>query len=483
MKFFSTSDQAKSERHKKKLLNLGVIDKTQEQKSQVCRSEKIALLDKYYENCQYDNLKPWTSKDTELHKKKPKIIFPFAKNLSSRVAAKIVGASVFPELSIKDDEMSNEFLKAVIRESKLRGSLMEPMKKLLNSGSIFIKFKIDNGVIKIESYDSKYCYPEFDSTGQLERVVYKYIYDDPKETKADGTPVRRWKKLEFNREAEILFDNPEYDPYSDDEPQFEEVERVDHNLGFVQGEWFSTVKDSTDGYGLCEDILQFIDELCYSISQSSRSVAYNQDPQLTFKGMDEDFISNLIRSVTKSWNLGREGEAKYLESGMGGVQEAGNLRDKVKGHVADMARVALLDPEKMVGSAQSARAMEVLQGPFVDLVDEIRTIIEDHIKALVLKISAACLIAPRMGMPAPFEMPAGYVPASMNIELTWPPIFKLTLEDMQKKIGLAVSASTANIISRKTATNYVKDIFGIIDIEAEAAEIAAQPVFNPFGGF
>lgn len=489
MKFWreskSVSIESRSERSKKRLNQLGIIPIEEKNKKQVYRNKKLHLLDEYYENEQYEGLEKWESKDVPLHKRQPKIKFGFAKTLSSRVSAKIIGQSVFPEFTIKDIPDDNEFIKAIVKHSKIRSELVEPMKRLINTGSIFIRFKISGGAFEIKYYEAKYCYPEFQENGELERLVYKYIYDDPEEKKSDGKPVKKWYKVEFNTESEILYDNPEFNPQDDSEPIFTEVDRVDHGLGFVQGEWFRTAKrkDSPDGYGIIEDILDFIKELDYSISQSSRSVSYNQDPQLLVKGMDEDMISSLIRSVTKAWDMGRDGDASFLESDLSGVKEASNLRDKIKGHISDIARVTLLDPEKMVGSAQSAKAMEVLMGPLVDLIDELRAITESQLKNLVFKMAMACLLANAQGIPVPIQIPEGYVPQSLDIDLVWPSIFKMTLEDMQKKVALSIQAANANIISRKTATNNVKEIFGIVDIEAEHAEIAAQPVFNPFGGF
>ena len=86
-------------------------------------------------------------------------------------------------------------------------------------------------------------------------------------------------------------------------------------------------------------------------------------------------------------------------------------------------------------------------------------------------------------MVSPVTIPKGYVPKSLNIKASWPEIFKMTIEDWSKLISLCVQASNANIIARKTATRKVAKFFDIVDIDAEHEEIAAQPVFNPFGSF
>ncbi len=471
--------------------NLGIIAADVSQGvGQVYRNPLLEELDAYYENRQYAGLHPWEQKkdafgdEVPLHKRAPKISYAFARNLASRVGAKIVGESVFPKLTIEDSPDDQEFIKTLVTTSRLRAYLIEPVRRAINSGSVFVRFKIVAGTYQLKWWHSKFCYPTFQENDELESVVIKYIFDDPTEKDQNGNPVKKWYKLELNTQKEILYDNPVYDPDADQEPEFAVVEEVEHGMGFVQGEWMTTSENQgeDDGYGLVTDIMDFIDELNYSVSASSRSISYNQDPQLTFKNVDEDAISSLLHSVTKSWNLGREGEAKYIESTMNGVKEASLLRDKVIQGISDISRAVILNPEKTIAAAQSARAMEVLNEPLLDLVNELRTSLEVHIKNLVLKMAVATLIARDMGIDIPIMIPDGWRPQSLAIELKWPPVFRMTLEDLQKKVSIASAASGASIISRKTATKYIADDFDIEDVDAEVQEIDAQPVLNPFAG-
>lgn len=471
--------------------NLGIIAVDGKSSGQVYRDKNLEILDSYYENRQYASLPPWEDKknakgqDTPRRSRQPKIKYAFARNLASRVGAKIVGETVFPHFKIEDSPDDQEFIAAVLKTSRLRAYLVEPIRRAINTGSVFVRFNLVAGKYQIKWYHSKFCYPTFQENDELESVVIKYVYEDPSEKDQNGRPLKRWFKMELGTESEILFDNPVYDPEAEEEPEFQVVDQVDHGLGFVQGEWITTSEnqDEDDGYGLIQDIMEFIDELNYSISASSRSIDYNQDPQLIFKKVDEDFISELVRSVTKSWNLGRDGEAEFLESDLSGVQMATELRDKVVNHISDISRAVILNPEKMVAAAQSARAMEVLNEPLLDLINELRTSLEVHIQNLVLKIAFATLLLKLQGIDIPIDIPDGYSPKSFDLTLKWPKVFRETLEDQQKAIAIANTAASGNIISRKTATRYVAEVFGIEDVDAEHAEIAAQPVFNPFGTF
>lgn len=470
--------------------NLGVIY-IGKNENQIYRKKSLHVLDTYYNNKQYDGMPDFDvdcdSMGTHIpiRKRQPRIKYSYAKNLVQRVASKLLGVANFPSFKVDDSPEDEEFIKAVINNSMIRSEMIEPMRKLLAVGSVFVRFKIDSGVFKISHYDSKYCYPEFQPNGELERVVVKYIYQDENERDEKGNFVKKWFKAEFNTVSEVLYDNPPYVLGTKQEPVFEVVEEFEHELGFVQGEWLTTSSGnhSPDGYSLIEDITDFIDELNYSISQSSKAISYNQDPQLVFSGMNDDEMQNVIRSSTKSWNLGREGSAQFVESNLTGADKALLLRDKMVHHISDLTRIVLLDPEKIVGSAQSAKAMEVLHGPFKDLVEELREPVGKHFIKIVTKLCLICFLADKMGIVSPIVIPPGYSPQSFNIVLKWPELFPLTIEDMQKKTNLAVSAHNGRLISRFTAMRYIQEIFGIQNLEEEAAQIDKEPVFNPFGGF
>lgn len=467
--------------------NLGVISVSKSLEDSVVRSKKLAELDRYYENKQYDKLLPWETKSTifnriGLRDKKPKIVYPFAQTLTSRVASKLVGERVFPSFTIVESPDDQQLFAAVVRESNLQAFLTEPMRKLLALGSMFVRFYLTEGSYKLEWYNPKYCYPTFGDDGDLESVEVKYIYEDPSQKDNQGNYKRLWFKMLLNRTEEVIFDNPEYK--ENVEPDFEEVDRVEHGMGFVQGEWFKTsVTKEIDGPSLYSEILGFIDEFCYNLSQSSKAVQYNQDPQLTIRGMQKEELEDLIRSSETTWSLGREGEASFLETNLNGVQIAADLRTRVKQDIQEITRVLMLDPEKIVGSAQSAKAMEVLYGPMKDLIDELRPVVGASLKRLTLKLGAATMLSHAKGMAVPFNIPPGYQVKSIDLKVKWPAIFPLTIEDLQKLANVVSVFSSSKVVSRRTLLAYVAEHFNIENIDVELEQINAEPVINPFGGF
>lgn len=469
--------------------NLGVIQPGQ-RKQMLVRNELIDLYDRYYDCEQYDHLQPWDQacegEDyVAVRKRKPRINYAFAKMLASRISSKLVGHANYPTLSVADDPDTTEFLKLIQKVSMLQPRIIEPVRRLVVAGSVFVRFQIVGQAVKIEWYNSKFCYPVFDQAGELESLEIRYVYEDAEDLDSKGQPKRKWYKMALGIMSDVLFDNPEYKPNA--EPVFEVVSQVDHELGFVQGEWFRTSEErhSPDGYSLISDLTDFIDEMNYNLSQSSQAVSYNQDPQILLKGMSDEEITNLIRSSSKAWNLGREGEASALETNLNGVKEAANLRDKIRLGIQDIARVVLLDPEKMVAHAQSGKAMEVLHGPFVELLNELRPFVEKGLVRLLLKMALTMLILEDRGQEGPVTIPPGYKPQSLDISADWPPVFPLTMSDLKEMIAVANGLTSSNIFSREWAARWLSKVkeFGVEDIELELQRVASQPVINPFGGF
>ena len=75
---------------------------------------------------------------------------------------------------------------------------------------------------------------------------------------------------------------------------------------------------------------------------------------------------------------------------------AGEMMDREQRAAQEVTNAIMHDPEKIVGSAQSAKAMEVLNGPLVDLIKDLRPIFEYAIKTILRKtliLLAKCLMA------------------------------------------------------------------------------------------
>ena len=456
-----------------------------------CRSSKLKVVEQYLNNTVYDGLMDWDQAKcgedfTPVKKRKPKIIYPFAEVFAERISSKVAGYSTFPKVKIEDDTESDYFLQLIVNGGFLKPRLLSAAKLLAVYNSVFVRFYFADGILKVESHNSNYCYPEFADSGMLKSVEIKYVYDTG-ETDNQGKQIYKWYKLYLSDTVDIEYDNPVYEENSQTEPVFMEVERNQHDLGFVQGEWIQLGESSTgidgDRDPFIFKIKGFIDSLNYNLSQTDQANEYGLEPQLILSGMDEDQIDGLIKSSAKAWSLGREGKAEYLEVAGNGIEKAQKVSADFYNMVQDIARVIMLDPEKIVGSAQSAKAMEVLHGPMVELINEIRPWFEKGYVALVEKIMTVIVLLNNSGFQTQFIIPDGWTPASYTIKAVWPPIFELTTQDKQQLVSMAIQTANANLLSRDSAAKWLQNMgvdFGVDDWDLEQQKINSQQRFNTF---
>lgn len=457
------------------------------------RSQVLKTVDSYLFGTQYDGLANWDDSvcDAEnyvkLKNRKPKIVFPFAKIFQDRISSKLAGASTFPKFQIEEDEEADFFVNNVlIPGSFFKAKMQSTAKDLALRTSAFCRFKFAEGNLQIIKYNTNYCYPEFDEAGELESVEIKYVFDTDEVDPQTGKMVKRWFKLEMGKDAEVLYDEPIY--HENQEPQFEVAERVDHGFGFVQGEWFRFGDNihSPDGEDdpIIYQMTEFIDAINYNLSLSDQAVNYGTEPQLTISGMDEEDAEKLIKAASKTWLLGREGKAEFLEIGGNGVDNAEKQRDHYLKLFQHMARIVLLDPEKMAANAQSGKAMEVMHAPMVELINELRPWMEKGMIKLLQKISTTIVLLGLQGLETQFIIPRRWQPKSLNIAATWPPIFELTTQDQQQILSIALQAANGNIISRDTALRWLQSQgvdFGVEDFDLEVQKVNTQQQFNTFG--
>jgi len=467
--------------------NLGIVSGEGRNGVRLVRNKELDVYDAYYESTQYGRMPQWDESNRAdgefipVRERQPRIIYNFGKVMVDRITSKLVGQAHFPDLKVEEDPDTDKFIDLIIQTSKFKQRAAKAIRLMCLSGSSFMRFNLIEGSLVMETYHSKFCYPTFKENGKLQAVTIKYVYEDQQDKDESGNYRKKWMRLDLGEETDIYYDNPPFN--FEAEPVFKQVGANTHTLGFVQGHWFRTDEDkhTPDGPSIIGEVLDFIDELNYNLSQSSQAISYNQEPQLSIKGLDVDGIENLIRSSSKTWNLGRDGEAKFIETSMEGVKTAGDFRDKCRLGIQDVARVVLLDPDKMTAAAQSGKAMEVLHGPMVELINELRPSVEEGLIELATRMAIAVLVYRDRGLDTDIQVPDGYVPLSLTLMAAWPQIFPMTMEDLQKKAQVAQTLVSSNVYSREWATGWLAKDVGVENVEEELQKIAEQAPLDPFG--
>ena len=449
------------------------------------RSLELNLYNNYLENKQYDHLIPWepniSSQQMDNRTTQPKVIFPMAEISTGIVNGLLTSEESRLMLSL-DDSNKQLNLDDFIDEVQLWNHLSYLMPSFLCNGSAFLSFFTTiSDKIKMKFYNSMHCWPQFDGDGELHSILIRYIYDTG-ELNERGEKIFRWFQMRKDKEKEILYDNPIFHPEINEVPKFTEVERVIHNLGFVQGAWLTTsfFDAVPDGKSYIRSAIPLMDSMNYRLSKEDSAVFYNLFPLLYAKGMS---IDDVIEDSKEKQGVIKDGAIKgmnilatdtpanksdmgFLESGMTGLQISENFHIRMLQLMQYTLSTVLLDPEKLAGYAQSAKAMEALHRPVIQYVKKIRPQIKKAICSILDKLEKISNSAK-----TEYRLPEG---TTKLAEKKWGLIFEDTPADVATKVQSASTAVMSKIISKKTATKHLAPSFGIENVEEELKQIDSE---------
>ncbi len=463
--------------------NLGTIrPKDSQARGRRWRSDTLKKYDDYFNSKQYEGKIDWhqavgSTPFVGIKDRKPFITYPLPKIVVNRLKTKLAGEKNFPTLTIPEDPDTAQLIKLIHKISDFQAAILKLCEYLLTFGSAFARFHFVQGRLRLDCYNPNNCYPIFDKNEELEEIEIRFVYDEI----VEGKKKQFWYRLFLGKNEDIIFDNPEYKAGTI--PEFKVVERNEHGLNFVQGEWAKTTKNplAPDGECVFKDVLDFTDCLSYLMTMSHDGAIYNIDPQLVLKGLSTDEFDDIVKTKEKAWTLGRDGEANFVETTGSGIATALEIEKSTMQRVQDITRVIMHDPEKFSAHAQSGKAMEILNGPMTELIAEIRTYLQKFITTVTIKMLSIFVMYSRQGFATEIEISPKYRPISLEIEVNWPPIFAMTTQDLQQMVTLYTSLTSANIMSRQTALEKMAQYFDIEDIEAEQQKINTQPQFNTWG--
>ena len=119
---------------------------------------------------------------------------------------------------------------------------------------------------------------------------------------------------------------------------------MEHNLGFVQGEWLTTSfflsNGVPDGKSYIESSLPMIDNMNYRLSKEDSAVFYNLFPMLTAYGLNSDDFADIqqgSREETKAKGMNVLATGKpadkaalqFLEGSLTGLQVAETFHQRM----------------------------------------------------------------------------------------------------------------------------------------------------------
>lgn len=501
------------------------------------RCAELDRMDAYASGKQYDDLKfDWNGNYqahadaadiapgwyVPLKHRKPSVRLEVPRLIVSRFSAMLLGEDRFPQISIEGDDEAEDYVNALADEAQLKIRLQEARDKGGASGTAVMSFAFIDGKPRLQVHRSKHIHvlkwsDRYDLRPAQVLKCYRYMKRVWINGKVQMRPfyyARMWTE-----DAEIIWEPiPEETAKNGSWVTGVQSYAVQHEYGECPVYWIQNLPDSDQEDGISDfaGLLDNFDEINRLLSATTKGTVANVDPTLVIHA-DPSANNGTIRKGSENAIYSEKG-AEYLELNGTSISTARDLLKALLQYSLDVAGVVLGDAEKISGAAKSAAAMRLLYQPMINQCDKLRAQYGQQGIIPLLKgmLRAAKNIGSKEGGPiittsdgrrvqqkpvvnleprvdteyvdAAPDPVTGVVPIekerkiriverspgnSERISLKWPPYFKPTQQDASAAVTAAVAARGV-LISPKTATKSVQNLFGIGDIEQELIDIEAE---------
>ena len=484
-------------------------------------SKKIDWDGSYISNLR-DDITPVTSpppafagQGVPLKGRRPSADYNLCRIIVDRYTGLLFSDKRRPKIRCEDDPETDDFANTVAQETNFYSVMSQARTVGGAEGSVALTFQIRDGEVLFEVVNPKHCnvtwadrkrlvpgkldiqyqYPEdeYDPVSKKIRTVY-YIYRRVVDDQLDVT----FRPMPVSQDGEVQW---EPDPSSVGQ----------HGLGRCPVVWVQNRPDEIDIDGApdCEGAYDSFDMIDRLVSQSERAALYNGDPTTILK-MNPNLVppGGVSPGSDHMLPVGEGGDAHLMELAGTGVDAMMKLAETLRKYALEMTQCVLVDPDKISGAAQSAKAIEYLYQPMLLRADVLRVQYANAMKDLMgmaldcarrkmgeravpgegivretLKLSQKPVIDGATGeeivgadgrrMTAPRGPGAG-----THLTVSWGPYFEPSDQDVQVVVATIAAARMAGLISEETAVKRVAPLFGIEDVKKEmeiaAAEKAAQ---------
>lgn len=463
--------------------------------------------------------------------KRPTAPAQLAKQIIDRFTEMVLSDERKPKITIEGDEDTTALLDSIQEESQFWSAMRGARDKGGSVGSVLVTVHLREGQFAYEVHNTKDCGTiiwkdkrSWKPQGILK--MYRYPVDEDVVDEKTGELVGTREVMYLYRR--IITDNVDivFKPVKV-EPNEAYVEweadpalTVEHNLGFFPGVWVQNKQDSDsmDGDADPEGAWQACDSADRMLAQMNYGVLHNLDPTPVIKADPKEVAlgGGLRKGSDNAIYPGLNGDAKYMEMTGSSIDAAEKLYRIFKGEALNIARCVLVDPEKISGAAQSAKAIEYIYAPMLGRCGELRTQYGNAMKELMKLTEKICrtfmgrsvllengsIGVFKLNLPPKtrdVDLPDGTkrtiaedhkLGPGGHYKIVWGPYFAPTKQDDQLEIANATAANQGGLIDKEAAARKVAPIFGITDVEGTVKKAAAEleadassRMMIPGGGF
>ena len=486
-------------------------------------------LEAYVETRQYKGRTGFWEAAKPLWERAPLIADPIVATAIDSNCDLMLGTGEFPPVTVDadDDEDSDDqlnekgrerlgqFLKCVVKESKLHAVCREVLSAAQGCKTGVAIFGVRGNKLSVTTTKAKWCEPEFDEDGAVTKLEIRYVFFDYTRTHRGVYKVtaKIYRRV-IDGESDTTY-NPAVALTDGTEPTSWSVkERLEHGLGFCPVIWYPLLKsvgmvNDIDGQAIHARALDEIEARDFSLSMRHR-LALHSEPQPYETGVGpgssptetgraehvpasreggvmaggmqarESYIYGADgklarkRGPTYVWQYSnQESKVGYLAPSPGAHEPLQADAADLKMRLAESLAVVFLDPDDFRSASEmSGKAQEQLRRRQYARCDRMRDDLWDAFiePALSMLTRIALMRAETLktkNIKGAAKLLANFDDYLPALSIKWPAYSPTDAIDDQLNVNTAIAAKDAGLITELSATRKVARVFGIDSPETE----------------
>jgi hypothetical protein len=431
----------------------------------------------------------------------------------------------FPELERPEADFLSEWIGKLVEFANLEPMMRAVAVKAIACKTAVVVVEVDRGEFRLTLPRPQDCWAQFadgDPTHEVERLLWCYEFD--KEVADEtGKPVckRHIFRREYDATSVYVYDDVELEHGKDIE--WGPPTATAHGLSFCPVLWIRNEPEygaGVDGRSLFEDLGDEFEALDMALSRRHQGIIYLGVPQLVETGVEpgdgpsedgrkaigagpvgygggEYKVAPPARRIAPDsvWTYeGKEVDVKLLETS-GKAFEVGTAHvNDIRSRLLETMGIVLTSMADTVsrvstGAEMSARFLALAHAPLIALVQEYRHAWWPYgLRPLLLMLmrmtleladgNQAVLIP---GTPEAVELLKKFKTTDgkwtgPQMAPHWGRFFEPSNAELKEGAEAAVTAKDGNVISGRTAAEFVSHDFGVDNVEIELDEIEADKV-------
>ena len=510
----------------------------QRQGAQTARQAQLARRDDFYSGREYDHCEwSWDGyKADHVEAISPNVVVPYGnvqmqqgltvrkkrptmpERLTSTIVNRFTGMLFaegrIPRVRVQGDADADDFLEAAFAAGRFWPAMIQARTYGGAMGSALVIAQLKAGAFSFSAISPRcvcdVIWADWDAKVPA-GVLIQYSYSNERVVVTEGKASRtRGEEMIYRRivdeELDITFAPA---PLAKDGtmPELEVAEVHAHGLGRFPGAWVQNLPSAFewDGVSDVEGQYQTFEGIDRQNAQTDKALLYNKDPTLVF-GRDKklDIQGRALHTIEKgsdhALDVGLGGHATYLEMSGSAITESREFCKERRQAALDAAQCILADPEKVSGSAQSAKAIEFLYAPMLEKTGWLRIQWGAGIEAVakvVLDLGRAWSNPDRYSenvervqfrLPPKIEEVPDQTDSSKTIaivkqrspgtggaiSLKWGAYFRETPADVQMKVSTWSTAYGSGLAPVDEAARAVAQALEVSDVDSYVAKVIAE---------